>query len=490
MASLALLSLETAGAKPARVADAQEALGQYMTPPAIAAFMADQFEPHRFSRVRLLDAGAGQGALSVAARQRWAELADAQSRLTIDAFEVDTVMIEALKANLARGRADPRIRATVRPGDFIANAVGMIRQGQQPYTHAILNPPYKKIAADSDARSRLESVGIDTGNLYSAFVALSLKLLEPGGELVAIVPRSFCNGPYFKPFRRQLIGEAAIRSIHLFIARDKAFAGDSVLQENIIIGLVKGGRQDAVHISTSTDATFTDLRARVVPFSEVVRPGDPDQFIRIPSDDDRIALPDVAAFDSRLADLRIDVSTGPVVDFRVKRHLRAEASGNDAPLIYPGHFEGARVRWPRTPFRKPNAIALNSETARLLYPSGFYVLVRRFSSKEERRRIVATLISPVDVPAGPIGFENHLNVLHRKRHGLPEPLARGLMTYLNAKVVDDWFRQFNGHTQVNATDLRSLPYPNESRLVALGGWQADHPAATREEVDAKVAELK
>ncbi len=47
-------------------------------------------------------------------------------------------------------------------------------------------------------------------------------------------------------------------------------------------------------------------------------------------------------------------------------------------------------------------------------------------------------------------------------------MARGLAAFLNTTIVDQFFRQFNGHTQVNATDIRSLRYPTVSELDALG----------------------
>ena len=47
-------------------------------------------------------------------------------------------------------------------------------------------------------------------------------------------------------------------------------------------------------------------------------------------------------------------------------------------------------------------------------------------------------------------------------------LARGLVAYLNSTFVDTYFRQFNGHTQVNATDLRNLRYPSVRQLERLG----------------------
>ena len=61
----------------------------------------------------------------------------------------------------------------------------------------------------------LSSIGIEATNLYAAFVALSLRLLRPGGQLVAITPRSFCNGPYFKAFHSDLLAFAALRRIHV-----------------------------------------------------------------------------------------------------------------------------------------------------------------------------------------------------------------------------------------------------------------------------------
>jgi adenine-specific DNA-methyltransferase len=59
-----------------------------------------------------------------------------------------------------------------------------------------------------------------------------------------------------------------------------------------------------------------------------------------------------------------------------------------------------------------------------------------------------------------LGFENHLNVFHEDKCGLPENLEHGLAAFLNTTAVDDHFRRFNGHTQVNATDLRLMMYPS------------------------------
>jgi adenine-specific DNA-methyltransferase len=145
--------------------------------------------------------------------------------------------------------------------------------------------------------------------------------------------------------------------------------------------------------------------------------------------------------------------------------------------------------WPKTNGKKPNALQDNPETRKWLMPQGCYTLTRRFSSKEERRRIFAAVYDPAKVSADWIGFENHLNVFHQHGQGLPLLLARGLALYLNSTVVDRYFRLFNGHTQVNASDLRSLPYPSRTTLIALGrSAQADR-LPTQEAVDQLVNQV-
>ena len=136
--------------------------------------------------------------------------------------------------------------------------------------------------------------------------------------------------------------------------------------------------------------------------------------------------------------------------------------------------------------KKPKAIERNADTEKWLYPSGFYCVVRRFSSKEERRRIVAGVVDPAAFGEAPVlGFENHLNVFHESRRSLPQRLARGLAVFLNTTAVDEAFRRFNGHTQVNATDLKLMKYPSREILTQLGEWAMQQDNLTQSTIDAK-----
>jgi adenine-specific DNA-methyltransferase len=439
-------------------ADHRARYGQFFTPQSVARFMASLFD-FTGAAIELLDPGAGIGSLTAAFAH-----AARTHRIHATCFEMDPQYLHDLHETLT---SLDNVAANVRQGDFIEAAV---RNAHVPasrhYTHVIANPPYRKIATNSRERALVSKLGLETSNLYTAFLACAIAQCAPGAQIVAIVPRSFMNGPYFKAFRYWLLDRVALDRIHLFDRRDSAFADDKVLQENVILKMRVRSTQGDVVISSSSDDRFVDLRTRKVPFAKVVVPGDDELFIHVP-----VAGAEAPQMHGRnsLRQLDLDVCTGPVVDFRLREHLLQQPRDDSAPLLYAAHFSGG-FAWPRDG-RKPNAIVVNPHTQSWLLPSGCYVVTRRFSSKEEKRRIVAHVL-PVDAVSGKwIGFENHLNVFHRNRRGLPERLAHGLCAYLNSQAVDDYFRTFSGHTQVNATDLRRLNYPSIAELEAFADVQ-------------------
>ena len=468
-------------------------LGQFFTSAGTAAFMASLF-PEGAGDCRLLDAGAGIGSLSAAFLERWRAGALGFDTLALDAFEIDDSLHPYLAETVGRFHGGD-FTARIRGDDFIEAASGalvgdLFAEPLGPYTHVILNPPYKKIGSQSAHRRLLRRAGIETVNLYSAFVALALGLTAPGGQLVAILPRSFCNGPYYRPFREFLLDRAAIRHIHLFESRRTAFRDDRVLQENLIIRLERGAPQGAVRVSTSTDDSFGDLESHEQPFERIVAPDDPERFIHVPTVVEESPLARFDGITRTLAALGLTVSTGPVVDFRLKAHLRAMPEPGTVPLLYPAHFGPDGATWPIEGQKKPNAIARTPESERWLFPLGFYCVVRRFSAKEERRRVRASVVDPaLFAGAEALGFENHLNLFHAERQGLPAALAHGLAAYLNTTAVDEHFRRFNGHTQVNATDLRQLRYPSRERLMALGEWAMQQETLSQELIDAAAPAL-
>jgi adenine-specific DNA-methyltransferase len=456
-------------------------LGQFMTPEPVARLMAGMLEGG--AQAKLLEAGAGVGSLFGAAVEQLCSRKKRPKCIAVTAFEIDEHLASYLPQTFDLCRATCIEAGVAFLGehhceDFIGWAADALRPGlfsrrERPtFTTAILNPPYRKISSSGKERQILREVGVETSNLYTAFVALAVMLLEPDGELVAITPRSFCNGPYFKPFRELLLSQASITHAHVFDCRKSAFKGDDVLQENIIFRAVKrAGMTGKVVISSSRSPDDPDVLVREVEASSLISPNDPDSVIHIvQSELQGEVAARVRSFRASLPDLGIQVSTGRVVDFRAKEsliHGTVKPKVSHAPLIYPGHFAAGAINWPREG-KKPNYLEATEATRDLLVPAGNYVLVKRFSAKEEKRRISAAVCSPSMLDADNYAFENHLNYYHCNGGGLDRALAYGLAIYLNSSLVDAFFRQFSGHTQVNASDLRGLPYPPRETLVRLG----------------------
>lgn len=456
-------------------------LGQFFTPPPLAAFIASFFT-RPLSDWRVIDAGAGSGALTLALLEKVLGQKPKPASFHVTAYEIDPAAVAQLKESLETcaamcGERGVRFTSEIREEDFIEHTTASLEQGffapaLKTFNAAIVNPPYRKLAVGSRPHRQLREIGIDVSNLYSGFLALLSRLLEADSELVAIVPRSFCNGPYFRPFREDFLGRMALRRLHVFESRTAAFSNEAVLQENIILRAERTSSKPRTVEISSSRGDFTDsVRSHLLPWSEVVAPKDEQMFIRLPATDrEHSACNQLAEIKGRLPDLGLTVSTGKVVDFRSREHLRAEPGNGTHPLLYPSHFESGLLCWPKIGGKKPNGIDVPTTRGDLLIPVGVYVVVRRFSSKEEKKRIVASLVDPKRLPADVqwLGLENHLNYFHATGRGLPVDLAKGLMAYLNWSVVDAYFRHFNGHTQVNATDLRSLPYPSAETLKSIG----------------------
>lgn len=470
----------------------KSAMGQFHTPKELARWMAELFQENEKSRVSLLDPGAGIGQLTLAFLAH-ARVARRSKKVNVLAVELDSALRETLATNLEAVPREPgrELSVAIEGGDFIELAYRWLKENKGPrFTHAIMNPPYKKIATRSAAYEMSRRLGVRTTNLYAVFVALSLGLLEEEGELVAITPRSFFNGRYFRPFREYLLAESAIRRIHVFDSRRSPFSDDNVLQENVIVLLQKRAAQRDVVVSWSSDAAFGNYSERAVPLSALVEAGDAERVLHLPAGEASKSGNQARCASATLEELGLEVLTGPVVDFRLREELDPKGQGPAAPLLYASNIEGLRVIWPAVRGGKPQRIAVNRQTERWLLPAGTYVVVRRFSSKEEARRLVAAVVSKESVPGRVLGVENHLNVIRTRVGQLGEEAALGLAAFLRSEAADKWFRSRSGSTQVNASDLRKMRYPPMTQLIRLGAAVERRKPETQTELDELVEEIR
>ena len=307
-------------------------------------------------------------------------------------------------------------------------------------------------------------------------MAISAELLKLHGELIFIVPRSFASGLYFKKFRTWFFARIRPELIHIFGSRRDAFARDDVLQENIVFKGVKDKRHIKKlneRIVVSSSAGLGDLSKRTlhtVTSSIALDNRSNAIILRLPtSDADELILKTVDNWPCTLGKLGLKISTGPVVPFRSTEFI--DASGcvpsTHAPLFWMNHVRAMNVIWPLQK-NKLEYIKITDNSISLLVPNLNYVLVRRFSTKEENRRLVAGPYFARMLDTQFIGLENHLNYIYRPKGNMSEDEVVGLTALLSSKLLDTYFRISNGNTQVSATELRAMPFPNPSVILNIG----------------------
>lgn len=448
----------------------QAAMGQYFTPEAAAHIIASLPRLNDKGILHVLDPGAGNGILTAALVERVLS-----ETLVVKVEVVAVEMDDALQADLAMTLADCVASAAGRVSvqqvqeDFIDYA---LNQARSEFDLVIQNPPYKKLPAASDTNRKLTARGIDVPNIYAAFLSLGARLLDDGGQLVSITPRSFMNGGYYKRFREDFLGRLAIDSLFTFHSRSKVFGDTGVLQEAIIVSATRGATNAEVTIHSSVDHQ-NEVLTRRVPYSEVVT----GRFIHVPATErDAEAVTWIQRATETLATLGVNVSTGRVVDFRSRDLLFAERPRGGSPMVYPSNIRHNEVTHPSARSKATQwFFSEAAHDAKLLVPAGIYVLVKRFSAKEEKRRLVAAVWTCDEASA----LDNKLNFLHIGGAGLDGVLAHGLAAWINSTQVDSFFRVFSGHTQVNAGDIRGLPFPTRDELELLGAAIA----STQAEID-------
>lgn len=462
----------------------RKAAGQFFTPVKVGDFMAGLFKINK-DKIHLLDPGAGTGILLTAFCER-IRVAQKTSELTIDAYENDPKLMPYLKAVLnAAKKVLNEVGITfnyqVYQSDFVldnaARFSGMeslwSNANTSVYDFVISNPPYYKLSKKSSHAVAMAECVCGQPNIYTFFMALSASMLKPGGDLVFITPRSFCSGLYYKKFRKWFLNNMQIRHIHIFESRKQIFDKDDVLQENIILKAAKrkGKMQDSVIITTSKNKIFDDFRKIRVSASHIIDDRNGETFIRIPTAKGDVSILEMLdKWPATLYKMGLEVSTGPVVPFRATQHLLGEFTGDksSAPLIWMHNMQGIRIVWPGNNGKKAKAVKISDSSRSLLIHNRNYVLLRRFSSKEQKRRLHASVLLESDLPTDVVGLENHVNYIHRPGGILSQEESFGIAAILNTAIADNYFRSLNGNTQVNATEIRSMPFPDMKDVRKIG----------------------
>ncbi|UYZ64895.1 BsuBI/PstI family type II restriction endonuclease [Hymenobacter weizhouensis] len=457
-------------------------LGQFFTPQEIGAYLASLCTVSS-SEVHLLDPGFGTGVLACALVERLVETSPQLTTVYLDAYDVDPGVEPYAQASLSylanwltnQGIA---LRPRLVMQDFILEHRQLWNappaEACPLYDVVISNPPYFKLGRDDDRNTLARQHEQEQPNIYALFIVQAALLTKQGGQLIFIIPRSFCSGPYFERFRAFLYQHLRLDVFHLFHSRSKAFEKDAVLQENMIFQATRldhAGEEDypVQVLASEAGHDMHETTVQVCTLDELVDLGSQEKVLFLPTNDaERALIADFKLWRHRLRDFGIEVSTGPVVAFRVTEHLAEQPAPGYVPLLWIDHVRRGAIHWPNNRGRQQYIALVGGKRAGLL-PNRNYVLLRRFSAKDDKHRLIAAPYYREDwAQYDGVGIENKLNYFYALKGELTREQVAGLTALLNSAPYDAFFRVFNGNTQVSATEARALPMPSLATIEEIG----------------------
>ncbi len=461
----------------------QKIIGQFFTPPAIALFMAKQFSYNK-KHISILDPGSGTGILTAAICDRILTLGD-KKNIDVHFYENDSFVLPILNKNATDLKTEMEsfghiFQYKIFSEDFVSKNSKYINgdslfsdtSNKPEYDIIISNPPYYKLKKSDILSRKMKDIVHGQPNIYSFFMAISACLLRKDGELVFITPRSFCSGAYFKMFRKWFLNQVKPVFIHSFESRKEIFE-NGVLQETIILKATKTKNEPSkLVISSSNNSDFEQSKILVQGYSTLINCHDSESIIHIPTNNQDIKILEmVRSWKKTFTDYGFRISTGPIVSFRASKFLKKEVSIENSslvPLFWMNHLKNFTIEYPKKELDKPQSVVVNDDSFKILLKNRNYVFVKRFSSKEQKKRVYASFYDKDTFNTNYIGVENHLNYIWKPTGELSTTESLGIMAILNSTIIDKFFRIINGNTQVNASEINNLPFPAYDEIISIG----------------------
>jgi len=475
-------------------ADVRKKIGHFGTPAVIAEFMTTMLTNIPTNNVRLLDPGAGVGVLTAAVCDRIAQI-NTPIKVEVVLYENEPDLITILEQTMAVAKTvlnknGHKLQFTIHEKDFILsnapleNGLSRINgSDREMFDMVIMNPPYYKLRKDSKQSKAMSHIVHGQPNIYALFMAIGAQLLRKDGEIIAITPRSYCNGLYFRDFRKWFFERITPYHIHMFESRKHAFHENGVLQEHIILAGRHNKYNGDVAITVNKSRDLQNSKRHDVPIHRIIDDSTENKIIRIPSSalDQRIT-DIIDNWPTRFNDIGLCISTGPVVTFRAREHLLdKEDKTESVPLILAHNVRPFVILWPSKHNKKDTFFKVCDESLSLLLQVKNYLILKRFTTKEEKRRLVAGMLLADDYSFTHLALENHLNYVYKLNGELSKPESYGLAALFNSALLDRYFRTINGNTQVNATEIRTLPLPKLKDIRKIGEqiMKLNQPDATK-----------
>lgn len=465
--------------------------GQFFTPTSIARLLASFCELSK-TRIKILDPGCGTTILSCALVEHLIELQKGIEKIHLVAYETDLELIpfsqkalDYLEDWLLNKGIE--FNYTLLSTDFVLENATVLKENRLPslfeetknveknFDIIISNPPYFKLSKEDKRVIASKELVSGQPNIYSFFMGIASKLLSENGEVIFITPRSFASGNYFKAFRELFFNTVQIDKVHLFNSRKDTFNRDSVLQETVVIKAIREKIDPNKKVFVSSSAGIKDIFEPTIKYfnsSELIDLNSKEKILHLPtSDKEESILNLVSNWENVLADFNIKISTGPVVSFRAVDYIQTNYENGTvflAPLFWLHNVGKMILEWPKQLKEKGQFIRIESRSKSLLIPNKTYIFLRRFSTKDDKSRLIAAPYFCNYAKSDYIGVENKVNYIYRKDGHLDRDEVVGLCALLNSELFDTYFQIFNGNVNVSATELREMRFPPLNNIKEIG----------------------
>lgn len=469
--------------------------GQFFTPTSISDFMGSIASAPNSLDISILDPGCGTAILTCSLIEKLIEFN--LNSIQLVAYETDINLFPYTQKSLQylknwcnnRGIS---FKYTLLTSDFIEDMAESMKNHIESFDYIISNPPYFKLKKDDKRVKLLQNLVKGQPNIYSFFLAVSVNLLKKDGELIYIVPRSFASGQYFNSFRDYFFKNINLNFIHLFKSRSETFDRDSVLQETLIL---KGCKDNSKNVIISTSEGFKDIQKplqKTFDINDLIDLNSKAKILHLPTSEyEENVINLFKSWNNNLIDFGIQISTGQVVSFRSREFLFDTYQNSSvflAPLYWLHNVTKMKIDWPKFISEKSQYINKTSISKKILTVNKNYVFLRRFSSKDDKSRLIACPYFSKFSDSDLIGIENKLNYIYKIDGELQENETVGISAILNSKVFDTYFRTFNGNVNVSATEIRLMPFPTLEVIREVGSTLIEQNNFSEEKINSIVDE--
>lgn len=454
---------------------------QFFTPYEIACKMISTINFDNFKnldKIYILEPSAGCGILLATLVINIFEQLPNIKLINIDAYENDSEVADILRTNLKVLKEsfislNIVIKSKVMNKNFISANKSKWNNNSKKYDIIISNPPYKKINQTSEEAIIMNELVYGQPNIYTLFIAMSLKLLKSNGIYTVLSPRNYLIGEYSTLLRKYIFNNYSLTHIHSF-KRGVLFP---TVNQEVIISTYCNAKVNTVNIS------FNDFPSFKVNFDDIILNSE-SVSIGIPKTSDNIKiLKNNLNLESSLNDLGINLSVGPVVQFRNKEYLSKNIySDISAPLLIAPDIQkdNTIIYTKRENLRKTHNKSILLSNKHLIRNSN-YLLLRKISAKNDDSLIVCAVSHKDYFNSKLLGLDNNLlyfSKLDNTSLSLEE--CYGLYCFINSNQFSSFYSIINSTHTINVTDFIKVKFPSHDTLIKLGKSIIDSKIYTRE----------